>query len=103
MRSPWFAALCLVLVGNFVAPVQAQDRKFPYEAVVDLDSEYVRSGPGPNFYPTDKLPRGAKVMVHRHDPGGWCMIAPPVGSFSWILAKNVKKTEIGRASCRERV
>ena len=92
MRSPWFAALCLVLVGICVAPVQAQDRKFPYEAVVDLDSEYVRSGPGPNFYPTDKLKRGEKVMVHRHDPGGWCMIAPPAGSFSWILAKNVKKT-----------
>ena len=96
MRSPWFAALCLVLVGNFVAPVQAQDRKFPYEAVIDVDGEYVRSGPGPNYYPTDKLQRGAKVMVHRHDPGGWCMIAPPAGSFSWILAKNVKKTDNDR-------
>ncbi len=96
MRSPWFAALCLVLVSICVAPVQAQDRKFPYEAVIDIDGEYVRSGPGPNFYPTDKLPRSAKVMVHRHDPGGWCMIAPPVGSFSWILAKNVKKTDNDR-------
>ena len=92
MRSPWFAALCLVLVSNFVAPIQAQDRKFPYEAVVDGDGEYVRSGPGPNFYPTDKLQRGEKVMVHRHDPGGWCMIAPPAGSFSWIRAEHVQKS-----------
>ena len=92
MRSPWFAALCLILVGICVAPVQSQDRKFPYEAVVDVEGEYVRSGPGPNFYPTDKLRRGEKVMVHRHDPGGWCMIAPPVGSFSWIRAEHVQKS-----------
>ncbi len=92
MRSPWFAALCLVLVGHCVAPVQAQDRKFPYEGVIDIDGEYVRSGPGPTFYPTDKLKRGEKVMVHRHDPGGWCMIAPPAGSFSWIRAEHVQKS-----------
>lgn len=96
MRSPWFAALCLILVGSLTAPAEAQDRKFPYEAVISIDGEYVRSGPGPSFYPTDKLKRGDKVMVHRHDPGGWCMIAPPPGSFSWILAKNVKKTDNDR-------
>ena len=92
MRSPWFAALCLVLVSQFVTSVQAQDRKFPYEAVIDVEGEYVRSGPGPGFYPTDKLKRGEKVLVHRHDPGGWCMIAPPAGSFSWIRAEHVQKS-----------
>ena len=92
VRSALFVAVCLVDVSHFITQATAQDRKFPYEAVVDLDGEYVRSGPGPNFYPTEKLKRADKVMVHRHDPGGWCMIAPPSGSFSWILAEHVQKS-----------
>ena len=72
---------------------RSEDRKFPYEAIVDAeDGENVRSGPGPKFYPTDKLQKGDRVMVHRHDPGGWCMIAPPPGSFSWVRAEHVQKS-----------
>ncbi len=92
VRPALFVALCLTVASHFTGLAIAQDRKFPYEAVVDLDGEYVRSGPGPNFYPTEKLKRADKVMVHRHDPGGWCMIAPPSGSFSWILAEHVQKS-----------
>ena len=91
-RCVAFAAIGLAMVSHMLSPALAQDRKFPYEAIVDLDGEYVRSGPGPTFYPTDKLKRSDKVMVHRHDPGGWCMIAPPAGSFSWILAEHVQKS-----------
>jgi hypothetical protein len=90
MRSALCVALTLVLGGS--AALHAQDRKFPYEALVETDGEYVRSGPGPGFYPTDKLQKGARVTVHRHDPGGWCMIAPPAGSFSWIRAEHVQKS-----------
>jgi hypothetical protein len=73
--------------------VRADDRKFPYEAIVEAeDGENVRSGPGPKYYPTDKLQKGDRVMVHRHDPGGWCMISPPPGSFSWIRAEHVQKS-----------
>jgi hypothetical protein len=72
--------------------LQADDRKYPYQAIVELEGEYVRSGPGPSFYPTDKLRKGDKVTVHRHDPGGWCMISPPTGSFSWIKAEHVQRS-----------
>ena len=73
--------------------VLAEDRKFPYEAIVEVeDGENVRSGPGPKYYPTDKLQKGDRVLVHRHDPGGWCMISPPPGSFSWIRAEHVQKS-----------
>ncbi len=73
--------------------VRAEDRKFPYEAIVETENgENVRSGPGPKYYPTDKLQKGDRVMVHRHDPGGWCMITPPPGSFSWIRAEHVQKS-----------
>lgn len=71
----------------------AADRKFPYEAVVDVEEEFVRSGAGQKYYPTGKLKRGERVTVHRHDPGGWVMIAPPPGSFSWIEAKHVRRQQ----------
>jgi len=92
MRSHRFVALCLFAFCSLVVPLEAQDRKPPYEAVIESDGEYIRSGPGPNFYPTAKLKRGQKVTVHRHDPGGWCMISPPPGSFSWIRAEHVQKS-----------
>jgi hypothetical protein len=85
------ASLALLANGG---SVRAEDRRFPYEAVVDAeDGEHVRSGPGPKYYPTDKLRKGERVMVHRHDPGGWCMIAPPPGSFSWVRAEYVHKVD----------
>lgn len=89
MRSRLFAALIIVVSHHVVT--QAQEPKV-YQAIVEIDGEYVRSGPGPNFYPTDKLRKGDKVTVHRHDPGGWCMITPPAGSFSWIRAEHVQRS-----------
>lgn len=79
-------------------PVAAhgQVRNFPYQAVVEDADVYVRSGPGRKYYPTGRLSRGDRVIVHRHDPGGWYMIAPPPGSFSWIRAEYVKSAGQGR-------
>ena len=59
---------------------------FPYKAYITADNVYVRSGPGENYYPTDKLKAGTEVEVYRHDPGGWFAIRPPKGSFSWVSA-----------------
>ncbi|MBS0203306.1 MAG: SH3 domain-containing protein [Planctomycetes bacterium] len=89
MRTSLFATLIIVVCHHVVA--EAQESKV-YQAIVEIDGEYVRSGPGPNFYPTDKLRKGDKVTVHRHDPGGWCMITPPPGSFSWIRAEHVQRS-----------
>ncbi|WP_373652740.1 hypothetical protein [Schlesneria sp. DSM 10557] len=91
MRFLLLIACATLFAGS--TPLQSEERKFPYEAIVDAeDGESVWSGPGPKFYPTDKLRKGDRVMVHRHDPGGWCMIAPPPGSFSWIRAEYVQKS-----------
>jgi len=50
----------------------------------------VRSGPGTEqYYATLKLSPGDKVHVLRKDPGGWYMIDPPPGSYSWVNAVNV--------------
>ncbi len=73
-------------------PVAGQVRQFPYEAVVRSSEVNVRSGPGEKYYPTGKLQQGERVTVIRHDPGGWYVIVPPPGSFSWIDASLVNKT-----------
>jgi len=72
------------------AAASGQIRQFPYEAVIETDGLSIRSGPGMRkYYATGTLKRGARVMITRHDPGGWYMIAPPQGSFSWIRAEYV--------------
>jgi hypothetical protein len=66
---------------------------FPYKAFAVTDDVYVRSGPGQNYYATDKLKRGQPVEVYRHDPGGWCAIRPVEGSFTWVSGRFLKPTK----------
>ena len=80
------------LIVSISSSADAQSRKFPYEAVITENETYVRSGPGTRYYPTARMAQGNKVIVHRHDPGGWYMIEPPPGSFSWIRADFVEPT-----------
>jgi hypothetical protein len=66
---------------------------FPYKAAAVTDDVYVRSGPGQNYYATDKLKRGQQVEVYRHDPGGWCAIRPTDGSYTWVSGRFLKPTK----------
>ena len=68
----------------------AAGEKFPYTAYTNSDDVYIRSGPGKNYYPTDKLAKGESVEVYRQDPGGWYAIRPPQGSFSWVPSEALK-------------
>lgn len=63
--------------------------EFPYVAYVNSGDVYVRSGPGRDYYPTDKLQKGEKIEVYRHDPGGWLAIRPPRQSFSWVSSRHL--------------
>jgi SH3-like domain-containing protein len=87
-----FIALFIPLAGSSFAPVFGQ-QSFPYKAFIAADEVYVRSGPGQNYYPTDKLAKGQEVEVYRHDPGGWCAIKPAEGSFSWVSSRFAKIEE----------
>lgn len=68
------------------------DEEFPQTLIVSSETADVLSGPGKNHYATDRIPRGTKVDVYRYDPGGFCAIRPPKGSFSLVLASAVKTT-----------
>jgi SH3-like domain-containing protein len=81
---------CLIAATLGVcAAGRAHGVEFPYVAYVNSSDVYVRSGPGRNYYPTDKLPKGAKVEIYRHDPGGWYAIRPPRQSFSWVSSRHL--------------
>ncbi len=85
------AVLCYSLI--LVASSAQGDPSFPYKTTVASDDVYVRSGPGQNYYPTDKLKRGQEVEVYRHDPGGWYAIRPVEGSFTWVSGRFVRPTD----------
>jgi len=92
MRGPLVALLaCIATVSTGTAYSRsAGEQIFPYKAYITADNVYVRSGPGENYYPTDKLKAGTEVEVYRHDPGGWFAIRPPKGSFSWVSSRHLQ-------------
>lgn len=77
-------AICLATGG---AVCQADG--FPYRARVVSQLAEVRGGPDDTYAATLTLPQGSEVEVYRHDPGGWCAIRPPEGSFSLVFARHV--------------
>ena len=87
-----FCHLTVILLLLNASSSGADRPNFPYEAVIDVENgEDVWSGPHlQKHYPTSHLQKGERVKVYRHDPGGWCMIAPPKGSYSWIRDINVR-------------
>lgn len=96
-RPAKVAACASILIGAILSwssppSAAAGGRTFPYDAVVRSEEVEVRSGPGQRYYVTGRLHRNDRITVHRHDPGGWYMIAPPAGSFSWIEAAVVRRT-----------
>jgi SH3-like domain-containing protein len=90
MRPLFLFFVCCVVLLPSAANAQPT---FPYKASAVADDVFVRSGPGQNYYATDKLKRGQQVEVYRHDPGGWCAIRPIDGSFTWVSGRFLKPTK----------
>lgn len=84
----------LVLASSSL--VTAAEHKFPYKALVVADQAELRCGPGTRFYVTGHAKKSQKVEVFRHDHGGWFMISPPPGSFSWVDVSAIKKVASDR-------
>lgn len=95
MRPFVHCLACIALSALAVASWADEPAQFPYTAYITADDVQARSGPGKNYYATEKLPRGSTVEVYRHDPGGWYAVRPPEGSFTWVSAKFLEVGENG--------
>ena len=92
MRTIVIALMLVSSLSTLVNSASAQvSRTFPYDAVIVDDEVYARSGPGKQYYPTSRFRKGDPVSVVRHDPGGWFMVEPPLGSFSWVRTEFVRR------------
>ena len=98
MRPLFLMFLCCLALLPSTAVGQPA---FPYKASAVADDVYVRSGPGQNYYATDKLKRGQEVEVYAHEPGGWCRIRPIDGSFTWVSGRILKPTRHNLAAVTE--
>lgn len=92
-----YSAILLIVVAGIPSAVVAGPPSFPYTAYVNAESVYVRSGPGEDYYPTSKLAVGQPVEIYRHDPGGWCAIKPPEGSYTWVSSRYLTPADGGLA------
>src|SRR5580658_2045238 len=83
------AAIALLLVSatcfsqDAVPLPDVANSKYQIDGVINVDSVYVRSGPGEGYYPTQELTKNAAVTVVgiKFD---WLKILPPQGSFSYV-------------------
>jgi SH3-like domain-containing protein len=64
----------------------------PDTAYTVRDDVEIRSGPGTEFYVTQRLPAGTLVEIYRHQ-GEWEAIRPPAGSFCWLPSDSLSWRE----------
>jgi uncharacterized protein YgiM (DUF1202 family) len=66
-----------------VAAPEVENAKFNFQGVINSGNVNVRSGPGDNYYATNKIDKGQTVTVvgARFD---WLKIKPPADSFSYV-------------------
>ena len=66
-----------------VAPPEVENAKFNFQGVINSGNVNVRSGPGDNYYATNKIDKGQTVTVvgARFD---WLKVKPPADSFSYV-------------------
>ena len=86
-RLAWLIVTGMIL---WTSHRSALAQSFPYVAYVSRADATARSGPGQEYYPTQKLTAGYAVEVYRHDGDQWCAVRPPQESFSWVAARALR-------------
>lgn len=98
MRAGCCIGIALLSLGWVTSIGLAADdsaETFPHRRTIGGAEVEARSGPGSQFYVTDRLPPGTQIDVYRRDPGGWLGIRPPRGSFSWVRRDAIQETSQG--------
>jgi hypothetical protein len=77
-----------VFAEDALSTPEVANSKYQINGIINVDSVYVRSGPGEGYYPTAELAKGAPVTVVgiKFD---WLKILPPADSFSYVGEKFV--------------
>lgn len=82
-----------IIASMPLAPAES----LPVTVPVTTSHTLLRSGPGDDFYPTERLARSAELEVWAIDDSGYCAVRPVGGSFSWVRAADVTpEPESGR-------
>lgn len=92
--------LTLLLWAFATCSVLAEER-VPFTVQVRGQGALVFSGPGDEFYATEKLGPGEEVEVWRRRAGGWLAIRPPKTSYSLVAARGLRRvpgTEVAEVS-----
>jgi hypothetical protein len=87
----WAAAVALIPCAQAVFGGEP----FPYRAQVAAAETVLHSGPGEDYYATDRLPAGEILEVYNEAPGGWLAIRPPDQSYSWVFGRHVEVLDNG--------
>jgi hypothetical protein len=87
LRGAALAGMWVALAVAVMPPARADS--LPVTVLVDATQALLRSGPGDDFYPTDRIPRSTQVEVWAIDDSGYCAVRPVAGSFSWLRAADV--------------
>jgi len=82
----WRMVVTMLLAAPPAAAIAAA---LPLTVEVAAERTLLRSGPGDDFYPTDRLSRGAAVEVWAIHDSGYCAVRPVAGSFSWVRPADV--------------
>ena len=93
----WLRILVLpcLCVAFSVSLLPAEDE--PFLATVVNPNAVLRSGPGDDYYATNHIAAGQMLEVYYIIDDIWCAVRPPMGSFTWVDARNVRldKNQIG--------
>ena len=98
----WFAPKSLLVIvlaclWGVLSAVAVSAEDEPFFATVIGQDAFLRSGPGNDYYATNRVRVGETLEVYYVIDDQWCAVRPPNGSFTWVDARKVRldKNQIG--------
>lgn len=94
MSEPHHLILPFVLSAILLSPPScAKPVAEPYQVYIAAGGAPVFSGPGDDYYATQRLPANTECEVYEELRDGWLAIRPPAGSYSLVLRSALGSAE----------